>query len=91
MADRKLTEEILPDPKKLDADTIVDAVVPETIDWRTTVRNHPVASVGSLAVASYLVGRTKGPAILAGLTTAVSAALLRYLSDVFEGDFLDFD
>jgi hypothetical protein len=38
----------------------------------------------------YLVGRTKGASIMTGLTAALSAGIMRQLSDVFEGDFFDF-
>jgi hypothetical protein len=76
--------------KSLDADAILDSLVPGSIDWRDTVRRHPVGAVASVGLVGYLVGRTKGAAIMAGLTAALSAALMRQLSDVFEGDFFDF-
>ena len=65
-------------------------LVPQAIDWRDTVRRHPMASVLSVGLVGYLVGRTKGAAIMAGLTAGLSTAMMRQLSDVFEGDFFDF-
>lgn len=77
-------------PQSLDADTILDSLVPSTVDWRGTVSRHPLASVASVGLVGYLVGRTKGASILTGLTAALSAAMMRQLSDVFEGDFFEF-
>lgn len=76
--------------RPFDADTILDTLVPQTIDWRGTVRRHPLSTVAAVGLVGYLVGRTKGAAILAGMTAGVSTALTRQLSDVFEGDFFDF-
>lgn len=76
--------------RSLDPDVILDTLVPQSIDWRGTVRRHPLASVVGVGLVGYLVGRTKGAAIMAGLTAGLSSALMRQLSDVFEGDFFDF-
>jgi hypothetical protein len=78
-------------PRRLDADAILDTFLPATIDWRDTVRRYPLASVLAVGLVGYLVGRTKGGAIMAGMTTGLSSALTRQLSDVFEGEFFDFD
>jgi hypothetical protein len=76
--------------RRLDADAILDTLVPASIDWRDTVRRHPIGSVACVGLVGYLVGRTKGAAIMAGLTAGLSSAMMRQLSDVFEGDFFDF-
>jgi hypothetical protein len=89
------TEE--PDPingdngaRRIDADSILDSLVPQSIDWRETVRRHPFGSVACVSLVGYLVGRTKGASIVAGITAGLSAGIMRQLSDVFEGDFFDF-
>lgn len=76
--------------KGLDPDAILDTLVPESIDWRSTVRRFPGISVAGVALVGYLVGRTKGRVIITGLTAALSSAMMNQLSDVFEGDFFDF-
>jgi hypothetical protein len=76
--------------RRIDADSILDSLVPQTIDWRDTVRRHPVGSVLCVGLVGYLVGRTKGSTIMSGLTAGLSAAMMRQLSDVFEGDFFDY-
>ena len=76
--------------RRIDADSILDSLVPESIDWRETVRRHPVGSVACVGLVGYLVGRTKGASIMAGITAGLSSGIMRQLSDVFEGDFFDF-
>lgn len=76
--------------RRIDADSILDSLVPNSIDWRDTVRRHPVGSVLCVGLVGYLVGRTKGSTIMSGITAGLSAAMMRQLSDVFEGDFFDY-
>jgi hypothetical protein len=76
--------------RRIDADSILDSLLPQSIDWRDTVRRYPVVSVLSVGLIGYLVGRTKGATIMSGLTAGLSAAMMRQLSDVFEGDFFDY-
>ena len=76
-------------PRGLDADAILDTIVPSSVDWKDTVRNHPVMSVAGVGVVGFLVGRARGSMIVSGLTAALSTAMTRQLSDVFEGDFFD--
>lgn len=76
--------------RRLDADSILDSLVPGNIDWRDTVRRHPVGSVVCVGLVGYLVGRTKGATIMSGLTAGLSAAMMRQLSDVLDGDFFDY-
>lgn len=80
-----------PQPKQLDADAILDTIVPPSIDWRGTVRRHPLVSVLGVGLVGYVVGRTKGSAILTGVTAGLSSAMMRQLADVFEGDLFEFD
>ena len=49
--------------RRLDADSILDSLVPQSIDWRETVRRHPFGSVACVGLVGYLVGRTKGAAV----------------------------
>lgn len=76
--------------RRIDADSILDSLVPDSIDWRETVRRHPFGSVACVGLVGYLVGRTKGSSIMAGITAGLSSGIMRQLSDVFEGDFFDF-
>ena len=76
--------------RRIDVDSILDSLVPQSIDWRETVRRHPFGSVACISLVGYLVGRSKGASIMTGITAALSAGIMRQLSDVFEGEFFDF-
>jgi hypothetical protein len=76
--------------KRLNADFLLDKVIPDEIDWRDLVRRHPMVSVGVAAALGFLIGRSKGAAIIAGASAAVSAGVMRQLSDVLDGEVFDF-
>jgi hypothetical protein len=76
--------------KRLDADFLLDKVIPDEIDWRDLVRRHPVAAVGVAATLGFLLGRAKGAAIVAGASAAVTSAVMRQLSDVLDAESFEF-
>ena len=76
--------------QRLDADFLLDKVIPDEIDWRDLVRRHPVVSVGIAAGLGFLLGRSKGAAIVAGASAAVTSAVMRQLSDVLDGEAFEF-
>ncbi len=75
---------------RLDADFLLDKVIPGEIDWRDLVRRHPVVSIGVAAGLGFLIGRSKGAAIVAGASAAVTGAVMRQLTDVLDGDVFEF-
>jgi hypothetical protein len=76
--------------QRLDADFLLDKVIPDAIDWRDLVRRHPLISIGTVAAVGFLLGRTKGAAIVAGVSGGLTTAVMRQLSDVFEGEVFEF-
>jgi hypothetical protein len=76
--------------QRLNADFLLDKVIPDEIDWRDLVRRHPMLSVGVAAALGFLIGRSKGAAIVAGASAAVSAGVMRHLSDVLDGEVFEF-
>lgn len=78
------------EPQRLDADYLLDKVIPDAIDWRDLVRRHPLASIGAVAAVGFLLGRSKGAAIVAGVSAGLTTAVMRQLSDVFEGEVFEF-
>jgi hypothetical protein len=76
--------------QRLDADFLLDKVIPDEIDWRDLVRRHPMVSVSVAAALGFLIGRSRGGAIVAGASAAVTTAVMRQLSDVFEGEVFEF-
>ena len=87
--DERTNDEALK-PRRFDADTIMDTLVPSSVDWRGTVGRHPVMSVVGVGILGYLVGRSRGSMIMTGVSAAVSSTMMRQLGDVFEGDIFDF-
>lgn len=77
-------------PQRLNADFLLDKVIPDEIDWRNLVRQHPLVTIGAAATLGFLLGRSKGAAIVAGLSAGLTTAVMRQLSDVFEGDVFEF-
>jgi hypothetical protein len=76
--------------QRLNADFLLDKVIPDEIDWRDLVRRHPMLSVGVAAALGFLIGRSKGAAIVAGASAAISAGVMRQLSDVLDGEVFEF-
>lgn len=76
--------------QKLNADYLLDKVIPDEIDWRDLVRRHPLVSVGAAVAVGFLLGRSKGAAIVAGISAGLTTAVMRQLSDVFEGEVFEF-
>jgi hypothetical protein len=76
--------------RRLNADLLLDKVIPGEIDWRDMVRRHPMLSVGVAAGLGFLLGRSKGAAIVAGVSAAVTSGIMRQLSDVLDGEVFEF-
>lgn len=76
--------------RRLSADFLLDKLVPREVDWRETVRRHPLLAVGAAAAIGFLIGRSKGSAIVAGVSSALTAAVMRQLSDVLETEVFEF-
>jgi hypothetical protein len=83
-------DEAEPRRQRLNADFLLDKVIPGEIDWRDLVRRHPMLSVGLAAGLGFLIGRSKGAAIVAGASAAVTSGVMRQLSDVLDGDVFEF-
>ena len=76
--------------KRLNADSLLDRVIPDQIDWRDLVRRFPLISIGAAAGLGFLLGRARGGAIVAGVSVGLTNAVMRQLSDVFEGEVFEF-
>jgi hypothetical protein len=66
-------------------DDVLDDVLPENLDWRRLVRNHPVPVLALAALGGFAIGRTRGRAVMGALATFASSALAtgvnRFLGD----------
>jgi hypothetical protein len=75
---------------RLNADFLLDKVIPDEIDWRDLVRRHPMLTIGVAAGLGFVIGRSRGAAIVAGASAAVTSAVMRQLSDVLDGEVFEF-
>ena len=57
------------------ADELIDQLIPDRVDWRRLVRDHPWPAVGLAAVGGYFLGRTRGRAVIAALTAFAAGAV----------------
>jgi hypothetical protein len=85
-----LDDEQVAKARRLDADFLLDKVIPGEVDWRDLVRRHPWASISLAAALGFLIGRSKGAVIVAGASAALSGAVMRQLADVFETESFEF-
>lgn len=88
--DEKDEPEANSEQRRLSADFLLDKLVPREVDWRETVRRHPLLAVGAAAAIGFFIGRSKGSAIVAGVSSAITAAVMRQLSDVLETEVFEF-
>lgn len=49
------------------AGELVDELLPADIDWRPLVVRYPLTSLAAAAVGGFLLGRTRGAVLLAGV------------------------
>ena len=59
------------------ADQLLDEMLPEELDWRRLVTTYPVTSLALAAVGGYLLGRSRGVAIVGALATFASTTVAR--------------
>ena len=64
------------------ADELLDDLLPAELEWRRMVRSYPLPALAVAALGGYLLGRSRGPAILAALSTFVVAEMVAGLSEV---------
>ena len=68
------------------ADEIIDEFVPQEMDWRSIVGSYPKLSVTVVAAAGFWLGRTRGRAILAGVTGMVAETVNESINEFFGRD-----
>ena len=57
------------------ADELIDQLIPDRVDWRRLVRDHPWPAVGLAAIGGYFLGRTRGRAVIAALSAFAAGAV----------------
>jgi hypothetical protein len=59
------------------ADELLDELLPDELDWRRLVTTYPVTSLALAAVGGYLLGRSRGVAIVGALATFAATTVAR--------------
>jgi hypothetical protein len=54
-------------PSEGTAHEVVDDLLPETFEWERLVRSYPIPALLLAAVGGFVLGRTRGSAVLAAL------------------------
>ena len=70
------------------ADEFIDELVPAELDWRTVVTSYPRVSVVLLAAAGFWLGRSRGRAILSGITGLVTDTVNESINEFFGRDLV---
>ena len=71
------------------ADEIIDELVPDEVDWRAVVTSYPKLSVSLVALAGFWLGRTRGRAIVAGVTGMAADAVNEGINEFFGRDVVE--
>jgi hypothetical protein len=72
----------MPDPAAQNtAYDLVDELTPEGLDWERLVRAYPIPALLLAAAGGFLLGRTRGPEILAAVSGFASEELARNIND----------
>lgn len=66
------------------AEEILNEVLPEGLDWERLVRTYPIPAVLLAAVGGFLIGRSHGTTILAGLSTYAASEMSKNVSQLFD-------
>jgi len=70
------------------ADQFVDEVAPEELDWRELVRRYPVASLAVAALGGFVLGRSRGRAIVAALGAYAGDLVAREVNELLGEDVI---
>jgi len=64
------------------ADELIDELVPEGFDWERLVRAYPLPALAVAAAGGFLLGRSRGPELLAALAALAAGAVARGVNEL---------
>ena len=64
------------------ADSLLDEILPESLDWERLVRTYPIPALLLAAAGGFFLGRRHGPAILSAASAFVTAEVTKNVSAV---------
>lgn len=68
------------------AGQLLDEVLPDSFEWERIVRTYPVAAVLTAALGGYLLGRSRGPAIVSAVSALVTDRVSERFSSLVDPD-----
>lgn len=64
---------------------LLDELVPEELEWERVVTSYPIVSILAVALGGYLIGRSRGAAILGSLGAQLADQVTDRVSNLVEG------
>ncbi len=68
------------------ADEIIDELLPEKLEWRRLVCSYPLPAVALAAAGGFLLGRSRGSALLAALSAFAASQVTRSVTSLVGED-----
>lgn len=70
------------------ADRLVDELLPDDLEWRRVVADHPYISLTLAGLGGYLLGRSRGTAMIGALALFATDTLTRNVNALLGEDVL---
>lgn len=70
------------------ADDVVDELMPAHLDWQDLVRRYPLAALGLATLGGYVLGRHRGPEILAAFSFFAADSVAEQVNELLGKDVL---
>jgi ElaB/YqjD/DUF883 family membrane-anchored ribosome-binding protein len=77
-----------PELERSMVDDFIDQLIPDRVDWRHLVREHPWPAVGLAAIGGYFLGRSRGSAVIAALSAFAANAVADGVNEALGEDVL---
>lgn len=70
------------------ADELVDEIAPEDLDWRELVRRYPMPALAVAALGGFVLGRSRGWAIVEALGAYAGDLVVREVNELLGEDVI---
>lgn len=70
-------------------DRLVDELMPESVEWERLVRTYPIPALLLAAVGGFVLGRSRGTAVLEALSAFAGRKVARSVNELLGEEVLD--
>ena len=70
-------------------DRLVDELIPESVEWERLVRTYPLPALFLAAVGGFVLGRSRGSAVLEALSAFAGRRVARSVNELLGEQVLD--